>query len=682
MHRSPVGRLGVVVAVLSCLTALLTSQTAPGSRAAATSATRSARTGTGLNPGDWPAYLYGADHSSYNAAATAITPANVGDLQQMWQWLPPASTNSGSTASYASPTVANGVVYLGLMDGEFYAISRTTHQVLWSQFIGIDAPLGSCRTLPTHGVLSTATVSMDKATGKLAVYIFGPDGFLYSMDAATGAILWKSVVYTPSTTVNDYFAWGSPTVANGKVYVGISSLAECPMVPSGIVSFDQHTGATLATWSSIPGGAVGASVWTSPAVMQDGSVVVTTGNTKHTLQPLYAESIVRLDGSTLAPLDAWQVPVSQQVPDADFGGSPTQFTATINGKATPMVGACNKNGIYYAFAQSNLSGGPVWQDRITIPYPGAGVECDSAAIWDGSNLIETGGAPSTPQDPADSGSIQSLDPATGQVRWMTHLDGIIVGSPSENGSGVVAAPTYLSSTGNLGVYLVDASNGSVIGFVTTPKANLFGQAVFAGPDLVLAATGYGLTDYAVGVPPTVTSVSVPLLADGLKRTVTFNGTGFQPGAKVTISGPSTAIKVSNAIVTATTIQAKVSVQAGTAAGAYTVSVINPGGGTGTCASCFAIVASPTVTTISPTSVTLGQVTSVTVTGTGFAVGAKLLGPSGVTFTNVTVTVPTTIAATATVSVTAPTGANLPIRVRNSAAGGYGSGTANALSIGH
>jgi polyvinyl alcohol dehydrogenase (cytochrome) len=677
---STFGRLGVVVVVLTSLAALLTSPATAGSTTTSTTAAGIVRAG-GLSGSDWPGYLHGAGHSSYNALATSITPANVGSLQKMWQWLPPASTNSGSTASYASPTVANGVVYFGLMDGEFYAISRTTHQVLWSQFIGIDAPLGSCRTLPTHGVIATATVSTDKSTGKLAVYIFGPDGFLYAMDAATGVVLWKGLVYTPSTTVNDYFAWGSPTVANGKVYVGISSFAECPMVPSGIVSFDQHTGSQLAKWSSIPNGVVGASVWTSPAIMSDGSVVVTTGNTKNTFQPLYAESIVRLDGTTLALRDSWQLPVGGQIRDADFGGSPTLFTATINGLATPMVGACNKNGWYYALAQNNLSAGPVWQDQITIPYPGAGVECDSAAIWDGNNLIETGGAPSTAQDPADSGSIQSLDPATGQVRWMTHLDGIIVGSPSENGSGVVAAPTYLSSTNQLGLYLVQASTGTVIGFLPTPKANLFGQAVFAGPDLLLAATGYGLADYAVGVAPTLTNVSVPLLADGIARTVAFTGTGFQSGARVTFGGSPNAIKATKVVITPTSIRAKISVPRGTPAGTYSVSVINPGGGTGTCEGCFAVVTSPTVTAISPASLTIGQVASVTVTGTGFTAGAKVLGPTGVTFTTVTVTSPTSITATATVSAAATTGAALPVEVKNSATDGYGSGTGNVLTIG-
>ena len=46
-------------------------------------------------------------------------------------------------------------------------------------------------------------------------------------------------------------------------------------------------------------------------------------------------------------------------------GSPTIFNATINGVSTPMVGACNKNGFYYALRQSSLSAGPVWSAKIS-----------------------------------------------------------------------------------------------------------------------------------------------------------------------------------------------------------------------------------------------------------------------------------------------------------------------------
>ena len=119
------------------------------------------------------------------------------------------------------------------------------------------------------------------------------------------------------------------------------------------------------------------------------------------------------------------MPASQQVGDGDFGGSPTIFSASLNGTATPMVGACNKNGIYYAFRQGDLHDGPVWQQRIAAPggptEPGG--QCDAAAMWDGTNLIEDGGNSTVINGVTYQGSVQSLDPATGAPVWQTGLPG-------------------------------------------------------------------------------------------------------------------------------------------------------------------------------------------------------------------------------------------------------------------
>ena len=85
---------------------------------------------------------------------------------------------------------------------------------------------------------ATATVADDPVTGTTTVFVNAPDGNLYALNAQTGAVIWKGLVDTPSTTINDYYAWGSPLVANGKVYVGISSDGDCPLVPGGLVAFN------------------------------------------------------------------------------------------------------------------------------------------------------------------------------------------------------------------------------------------------------------------------------------------------------------------------------------------------------------------------------------------------------------------------------------------------------------
>jgi hypothetical protein len=59
---------------------------------------------------------------------------------------------------------------------------------------------------------------------------------------------------------------------------------------------------------------------------------------------------VKLTEGTLTRLDGYQIPglVGQ---DMDFMASPMLFMAGT----TPMVGACDKNGIFYALSQADLT---------------------------------------------------------------------------------------------------------------------------------------------------------------------------------------------------------------------------------------------------------------------------------------------------------------------------------------
>jgi len=116
-------------------------------------------------------------------------------------------------------------------------------------------------------------------------------------------------------------------------------------------------------------------------------------------------------GATLAKLASWQVPLSQQVKDSDFGGSPTLFTATIGGTPTGMVGACNKNGTYYALQRGNLAAGPVWQMQVGAGASG-GPQCDAAAIWDGTHLFIGGTRPRS-----------AASPTTARSAWWTRRPG-------------------------------------------------------------------------------------------------------------------------------------------------------------------------------------------------------------------------------------------------------------------
>jgi outer membrane protein assembly factor BamB len=105
-----------------------------------------------------------------------------------------------------------------------------------------------------------------------------------------------------------------------------------------------------------------------------------------------------------------------------------------------------------------------------VPYgtpPNGEGQCDAAALWDGTNLIEGGGSTTTISNVTYDGSVQSLNPATGAIVWQTGLSGEVIGSPTEDGAGIVAAAVFHSSTGKLGVYLLDAATGTVLDYINT-----------------------------------------------------------------------------------------------------------------------------------------------------------------------------------------------------------------------
>jgi outer membrane protein assembly factor BamB len=437
---------------------------------------------------NWTSYLFNAGHASYNAGATTITSANAGSLKASWTWMPPAPPIPALGEDItSSPTVFGGVIYVGANNGSFYALNESTGAVLWSDFVGyVTSHTLMCGG---RGFASTARVATDPTTKVLTVYVAGADGYLYAFNAMTGAVVWRSVVGIPSTTQNDYYAWSSPVVSHGHVYIGISSQCDDPLVRGGLLSFNQTTGAQLAAFYTVPAGDFGGSLWSSPAVSSNGTVYVTTGNGPKTIPNLgHSISVVALNGSTLAVVGSWQVPAAQQFrPDSDFGGSPTLFSALLPGATTPtaLVGACNKNGVYYAFKQGDLGAGPVWQQQIGQPSV-----CLAASPWDGGHLWLT----SEPSLQSGPGTIYEVNPGTGAVLWTNTVPGPIFGSPSLDGSGVLAVPSYAKGGST---YLFNASTGTLLATVHT-NSQEFAQPVYAGPYLFLATAQSGLIAYRVG----------------------------------------------------------------------------------------------------------------------------------------------------------------------------------------
>jgi outer membrane protein assembly factor BamB len=439
---------------------------------------------------NWPGYLYGPSHSSFSPA-TAITTSNAANLKRIWNWRCPAPTITGqpNAGFVASPTVYNGTVYIGCNTGIFYALNETTGAVLWTQMLGYVTK----KTCAARGISSTASIAIDPATSNPAVYVAGGDGYMYALDAGAGTVLWKSVIGLPSATKNDFYNWSSPAVANGLAYIGISSQCDQPLVANaGLKAYDLGTGALKLQYITLPNNELGGSIWSSPAADTNGNVFVTTGNDlPGALLPGDSSSLVSLSASSLARTGGWRVPPAQQVEDNDWAASPTVFQATINGTPTEMVTACNKNGFLYAFNAASITPGPAWSFQVGAGTGNGVLSCLGAAIWNGTNLFVPGNA-TTINGTAYNGSVRELNPATGVPIWATGLPGLILGSPSLDSAGVIAASTYGPTTTN-GTYLLNASTGAILKLIGLGKE--FSQPIFADNYLILATQGGGINVY-------------------------------------------------------------------------------------------------------------------------------------------------------------------------------------------
>jgi hypothetical protein len=275
--------------------------------------------------------------------------------------------------------------------------------------------------------------------------------------------------------------------------MGLAANCESHLIRGGLVSVNQHTGALLHTYYDTPAGTVGGSVWSSAAT--DGtSVWITTGNPDPNGSAVYRSySIVRLSAATLAEQDWWTVSESQTA-DSDFGSSPVLFPATIGGAKALLVGACNKNGIFYAWRRGNLSAGPVWQRTIGTPnaWP---TPCLGSAAFDGASLYVASG-PTTINGVAVAGAVRALNPATGAVRWQKALPCGTVGTPTvDMTSHVLAVPLFsCASASAAGVVMVRTADGTLLRTLSN-ASSVFAQPVFAAGRLFVASEGSGVTAY-------------------------------------------------------------------------------------------------------------------------------------------------------------------------------------------
>jgi polyvinyl alcohol dehydrogenase (cytochrome) len=419
-------------------------------------------------------------NTRYAATEHTINAGNVGGLKPEWTF-----TTAGNVS--ATATVVNGIAYVPDWGGKLWAIDTKSGKAIWSHDVSdYTGTAGSAsRTSPAYweGELVIGT-------GNLMTSDLGP-AFEVGINARTGAMLWRA----KTDANNAAIVTGSATIDNGIVYTGVSSKTEHVKLTAtfrgSVEALDARTGKILWKTYMVPAGFNGAAVWSSQPVVdhKTGMLYVTTGNsysvpngyclnpgqTNCTRLPPAAniDSTVALNLATgkivwahhTLTADTWTMTDPNASPEFDFGADPNLYTTIIAGKRTDVLGAGQKNGMYYALDPA--TGKLIWATRAGPGGVLGGIEWGTstdgeriyAAVTNGSHKKYTYTTYDGQKRTTMGGLWTALDAASGKILWQTAdpqgseyiTDGFV-----SSANGVVYAG---SSGGNF--YAMDARTGRI-----------------------------------------------------------------------------------------------------------------------------------------------------------------------------------------------------------------------------
>ena len=374
-----------------------------------------------------------------DSAGAGISANDVPRLKLKWAFGFP-----GDLQAYAQPTIAGGRLFVGSWGGKVYSLNASTGCIYWFYEAG-------------SGVRSAVNVAR---IGSRDVAFFG-DGTatVHAVDAASGQLLWKTDVEDfPTGRIT-----GSPTVYNGRLYVGVASgeeasgavpTYECCKFRGSVVALDASTGKQVwktytidepkPTKKNAVGtqlwGPSGAPVWASPAVDPKLNLLyVTSGNNYSDPTSTMSDSFIALDLNTgqiawsrqMTAKDAYtaacRLPdktncAESNGPDFDFSSSPILVTLKSGRR---MIVAGQKSGIVHAL-DPDKGGEVLWQTRVGKGGTMGGVQWGSAAdqqnvyvaLSDIGRVMLTY-SNSTDADPKQGGGMFALRLEDGERVWYT-----------------------------------------------------------------------------------------------------------------------------------------------------------------------------------------------------------------------------------------------------------------------
>lgn len=486
-----------------------------------------------------------------------ITPTNATQLHEVCR-----VKIDGPTTFHAGLVVVDGVIYTNTAL-ETVAIDATTCAVRWKYSYEPEEE----RSSPSSRGLAVLNGRVFRGTG---------DARLLALDAATGKLLWKTVIGSPEVGES---ATAAPLAWGGVVYMGISG---SELGARGrVMAYDAQTGRELWRFNTIPmGKETGAETWKRPKTAKTGgggvwgtmSLDVTTGelfvpvgnpwpDIDKAYRPgsnLFTDSIVSLDARTGALL-WWHQVTPEDWEDKDLVAAPVLYR---DRQARDLLVFAGKDGYVRAIDRDTRRevfhtpvttivtspDAPSKAGIRTCPGYAGGVEWNGPAFDRLNNTLVTGsvdvcfivklgttqyststvnfGGTVEPDGPA-TGWVTAIDAETGQVRWKYHAEKPVVAGVTPTAGGV----TFTGDLdGNLLVFnsktgaLVDKvqTGGALAGGVVTYEADGKQYVAFASGNVSRNAFG------ALGVP----SVVIMALRGDTAAAGTTGGTNVAKGRKV------------------------------------------------------------------------------------------------------------------------------------------------------
>ncbi len=339
---------------------------------------------------------------------TGLSTSAVSNGNLLWKFFTGASsTPSLADRLRATPTIVDGILYMGSNNSMFYALNATTGSQIWGVNVGanVDSSAAVVDGVVYVGILwdghngyvdalnstngaviwrFTTNSGIESCPALLngVLYIGSSGGYIYALNAGNGALIWS--YHTGGQTIS------SPAIVSGVLYIG--------SLDGNVYALDANNGALI--WKSH----VGNQVYSSPAVV-DGVIYVCSDEG-------YVWALRASDGGAI-----WQAYIGS--------GSDHEDDSAAVANGIVYIGA--RNG-FYAF--NATTGQQIW--FFTSPYSPrqlTGFFYSSPTV--AGNVVYCGSVDSY---------LFALNAFNGSIIWSYHTGGFLFSSPA-----VVNGVVYIGS---------------------------------------------------------------------------------------------------------------------------------------------------------------------------------------------------------------------------------------------